>query len=68
MGQKSTAVTLDSKIGLCAQANHFWEYLTLVENLQVMARVKGLTEKEFRNNAKLILQILELSEYYDVLA
>ncbi len=33
-----------------------------------MARVKGLTEKEFKNNSKLVMQILELTEYYDVLA
>lgn len=37
--------------------------MTVGENLQFMARIKGLTEKEFTNNKKLILQQLELTKF-----
>ena len=43
------------QIGLMSQHETGVEELTVSENLQFMARVKGLTEKEFTNNKKLIL-------------
>jgi ABC-type multidrug transport system ATPase subunit len=42
--------------------------LTVKENLLVLARVKGVTKKEFQNNIKIILQNLEMSEFEDTLA
>lgn len=42
--------------------------MTVKENLLVLARVKGVTKKEFQNNSKIILQNLEMSECEDTLA
>lgn len=56
------------QIGLMSQHETGVEELTVSENLQFMARVKGLTEKEFTNNKKLILEQLELTKLEHVYA
>ena len=38
------------------------------ENLQFMARVKGLSQSDFNNNCRLIIETLDLKEYLDVKA
>jgi ATP-binding cassette subfamily A (ABC1) protein 3 len=55
-------------IGMCPQYNPILNQLTVLENLQMMAHVKGLTREQFENNSKLIIETLDLSEFVHVLA
>ena len=56
------------KLGMCPQDNTIWNQLTVRENLEYMARVKGLSAMDFQNNSTLILQTLDLEDYLDVRA
>ena len=56
------------QIGLMSQHETVVGEMTVNENLQFMARIKGLTEKEFANNKKLILQQLELTKFEHIQA
>lgn len=56
------------QVGLLSQHSTIIDFLTVEENLHFMARIKGLTDKEFKNNKKCLLQQLEMTEYLTVLA
>lgn len=43
------------QIGLLSQHETIMDELSVEENLEFMARIKGLTDKEFKNNRKIIL-------------
>lgn len=71
MGQELQSVDLikeGSKLGMCPQYNAIWEQLTVRENLQFIARCKGLTQAQFENNLNVIVETLNLLEYLDVKA
>ena len=56
------------RVGLISQRNMVWEFLTVNENLKFIARIEGLSTREFKSNSKLILQKLEMTKQENVLA
>ena len=56
------------RVGLIAQKNMMWEFLTVRENLRFIARIEGLSTREFKSNSKLIMQKLEMTKLENVLA
>jgi len=57
-----------SYIGLCPQYNTLWEQLTVDESLNLIARMKGLSEEDRERNKRLILETLELNDFIDTRA
>lgn len=50
-------------IGLCPQYNTLWEQLTVDESLNLVARMKGLSNEARDFNKRLILETLELTDF-----
>ena len=57
-----------SYIGLCPQYNTLWEQLTVDESLNLIARMKGLSEEDRERNKRLILETLELNDFIETRA
>lgn len=57
-----------SYIGLCPQYNTLWEQLTVDESLNLVARMKGLSDIDRERNKQLVLQTLELTDFVDTKA
>ena len=55
-------------IGKCNQENIMWDFLTVDESLNLMARVKGLTRQERDHNKRVIMDTLELTYFKNTLA
>lgn len=55
-------------IGLCPQYNTLWEQLTVDESLNLVARMKGLSNSARDFNKRLILETLELTDFVDTRA
>ena len=71
LGNDTRKINLTDKgkgIGMCPQYNPIWHQLTVKENLQFLARVKGLSSEEFENNHQLIVETLDLTEFLNVRA
>lgn len=54
------------RIGLCPQYNSGYDQLTVQENLQFIARLKGISEKDLAHNVDLIVETLNLEEFKNV--
>ena len=55
-------------IGLCPQYNTLWEQLTVDESLNLVARMKGLSDVDRDRNKQLVLETLELTDFVDTKA
>jgi ATP-binding cassette subfamily A (ABC1) protein 3 len=55
-------------IGLCPQYNTLWEQLTVDESLNLVAKMKGLSNEDRQRNKRLILETLELGDFVDTRA
>ena len=51
------------KIGLCNQTNTLWEGLSVIENLNIYACIKGLTNNEANESIEYLLDALSLDQY-----
>lgn len=72
MDEELQEITIHSeecrRIGLISQRNMLWDFLTVTENLRFIARIEGLSTREFQANSKLILQMLEMTKIQNTLA
>ena len=53
-------------MGMCPQFNSFLEQLTVKENLQFIARIKGLSSHEINQNVELIVTTMDLHEFLNI--
>ncbi|NXA35903.1 ABCAA protein, partial [Eudromia elegans] len=55
-------------VGICPQFNVQFEVLTVKENLQTFAEIKGIQSKDVEREVKNILELLDISNIQDTLA
>ena len=55
-------------IGQCNQENIMWDFLTVDESLNLMARIKGLDGEQREHNKKIIMNTLELTYFKNTVA
>lgn len=73
LGQFITNIPLEnweqsSSIALCSQNEIIIEKLTVQQNLEFIARIKGLSKEECTNNTTMLLQMLEMTPFKDTIA
>lgn len=51
---------------MCPQFNSFLEQLTVKENLQFIARIKGLSSNEINQHLELIVTTMDLYEFLNI--
>lgn len=69
MGQNTEKINLfeeGKRIGLCPQYNSGYDQLSVEENLQFIARLKGISEKDLTHNINLIIETLNLEEFKNI--
>ena len=54
---------LGKYIGKCNQENIMWDFLTVDESLNLMARIKGLSQQQREHSKKVIMDTLELTYF-----
>ena len=54
---------LGKYIGKCNQENIMWDFLTVDESLNLMARIKGLTREQRDHSKRVIMDTLELTYF-----
>ena len=55
-------------IGQCNQENIIWDFLTVDESLNLMARIKGLSYEQREHNKRVIMDTLELTYFKNTVA
>ena len=71
MGTEVNEIDEDSVgmyIGQCNQDNVMWDFLTVDESLNLLARIKGLTHRQREHSKRIIMDTLELTYFKDTVA
>jgi len=59
---------LGKYMGICNQENIMWDFLTVDESLNLLARIKGLSPDQRDHNKKIIMDTLELAYFKNTVA
>lgn len=66
--EKINLIEQGCRIGMCPQYNSCYDRLTVNENLQFIARLKGINKLDLAHNVELIIDTLDLKEFKNVRA
>jgi ABC-type multidrug transport system ATPase subunit len=64
--QRLDLLEFGKRIGMCPQFNSLSDDLTVRENLQFIAGIKGLSKADMRSNIDLVVRTMDLQEFANV--